>query len=77
MVTIDVIAFIKSSSVSTAMAPYVGNSWIVSFNSGPRFSKSTGRERLLGLLLAGSALEEALTTSPQKDQPQPSSEGRG
>jgi hypothetical protein len=32
---------------------------------------------LLGLLLAGSALEEALTTSPQKDQPQPSSEGRG
>jgi len=36
-----------------------------------------GRERLLGLLLAGSALEEALTTSPQKDQPQPSSEGRG
>jgi hypothetical protein len=62
MVTIDVIAFIKSSSVSTAMAPYVGISWIVSFNSGPRFSKSTGGERLLGLLLVllvSSALEEA------------------
>ncbi len=50
IVTIDVIASIKSASVSTSMAPYFGTSasLVVVFNSGPQFSKSTGTREIVG-----------------------------